>query len=133
MDNAKSFLVLAGRIFLSLIFIMSGFSKIPNWDGTMGYMAAKGMPATAIFLLLAVIFEIGGGLSLLLGFKTRIGASMLIIFLIPVTLIFHNFWTLTGMEQQVQMIMFMKNLSIMGGLLIAAGSGPGQISLDARK
>ncbi len=133
MENTKSFFVLSGRILLSLIFVMSGFSKIPGWENTLGYMASKGMPMTQFFLFMAIVIEIAGGLSLLMGYKTRVGASLLIVFLIPATLIFHNFWTLTGMEQQMQMIMFMKNLAIIGGLLVVAGFGPGQISLDARK
>jgi putative oxidoreductase len=133
MENTKSFFVLSGRILLSLIFVMSGFSKISGWENTLGYMASKGMPMTQFFLFMAIVIEIAGGLSLLMGYKTRVGASLLIVFLIPATLIFHNFWTLTGMEQQMQMIMFMKNLAIIGGLLVVAGFGPGQISLDARK
>ncbi len=70
---------------------------------------------------------------LLLGFKARVGAVLLIIFLIPATLIFHNFWAFEGMERQMQMIMFMKNLAILGGLLLVLGLGPGPISVDQRQ
>lgn len=132
MDKLERYAPLAGRILLSLIFVMSGLSKIGGWNDTAGYMASKGMPMVPLFLVGAILFEVLGGLSVLLGFKAKIGAAALIVFLIPATLIFHNFWTLEGMEQQMQMIMFMKNLSIMGGLLLVIGRGAGPLSLDER-
>ncbi len=119
--------------FLALIFIVSGINKIMDWDGTAGYMASKGMPMVPLFLLGALVFELVGGLSVLLGFKARMGAILLIIFIVPATLIFHNFWTLEGMERQIQMMMFMKNLAILGGLLLVLGLGPGPASLDEKK
>lgn len=132
MDNMKKYLPVAGRFFLSLIFIMSGLSKIGGWEQTAQYMASKGMPMTSLFLLGAILLEVGGGLSVLLGFRTKIGAIALILFLIPATFIFHNFWSFDGMEQQTQMIMFMKNLSIMGGLVLVLGFGAGPLSFDNR-
>ncbi|MGC8915448.1 MAG: DoxX family protein [Thermoanaerobaculum sp.] len=116
-----------------MIFIVSGINKIMDWDGTAGYMASKGMPMVPLFLLGALVFELVGGLSVLLGFKARMGAILLIIFIVPATLIFHNFWTLEGMERQIQMMMFMKNLAILGGLLLVLGLGPGPASLDEKK
>lgn len=124
---------LLGRILISSIFLMSGFGKIADWSGTAGYMASKGMPLVPMFLIGAIVFELGGGLSVLLGFKAKIGAAALAAFLIPVTLIFHNFWTLEGMDQQIQMIMFMKNLAILGGLLLIIALGAGPLSIDNRK
>lgn len=122
-----------GRVLLSLIFLLSGFSKITGWDQTAAYMASKGMFAVPFFLTAAIVFEIAGGLSVLLGFKARLGAAALVVFLIPTTLIFHNFWAYEGMERQMQMIMFLKNLSIMGGLLVVVGQGAGACSLDRRR
>jgi putative oxidoreductase len=127
------FLPLMGRILITSIFLMSGFGKITDWSGTAGYMASKGMPMVPLFLTGAILFELGGGLSVLLGFKTGTGALVLAVFLIPATLIFHNFWTLDGMEQQMQMAMFMKNFSILGGLLLLTAFGPGPISIDNRQ
>jgi len=123
----------AGRILLSLIFIASGFGKIGNWSGTAQYMASKGMVAVPFFLFMAIVFEIGGGLSVVLGLKARWGALALFLFLIPVTAIFHNFWAFADMERQMQMIHFMKNLAIMGGLLLVAARGAGPGSIDERK
>lgn len=133
MNDVNRFIPAIGRFFLALIFIVSGINKIMDWSGTAGYMASKGMPMVPLFLLGAIVFELVGGLSLLLGFKARIGALLLIVFIIPATLIFHNFWTLEGMERQIQMIMFMKNLAILGGLLLVLGLGPGPVSLDEKK
>jgi len=86
-----------------------------------------------LFLAGAIIFEVLGGLSVLLGFKARLGAIALIIFTIPAALIFHNFWAFEGMEQQTQMIMFMKNLAIIGGLLLITSFGSGPLSIDNMK
>ncbi len=133
MNAIIRFLPLMGRVFITSIFLLSGFGKIADWSGTAGYMASKGMPMVSLFLIGAIVFELGGGLSVLLGFKTRTGALVLSIFLIPATLIFHNFWTLDGMEQQMQMAMFMKNFSILGGLLLLMAFGPGPISIDNRQ
>ena len=127
------FTPLIGRFLISSIFIMSGLSKIGGWEQTAGYMASKGMPAVTLFLAGAIIFEVLGGLSVLLGFKARLGAIALIIFTIPAALIFHNFWAFEGMEQQTQMIMFMKNLAIIGGLLLITSFGSGPISIDNMK
>mgnify|MGYP001601531072 CR=1 FL=1 len=118
---------LIARILISAIFLMSGWGKIMNPAGTQQYMAAHGMPFAGLFLIGAIILEIGGGLSVLLGYKARWGAIALAVFLIPTTLIFH-----TKFSEQLQVIMFMKNLAILGGLLMVSYFGPGPISFDAR-
>src|SRR3989339_161443 len=104
---------LIARILISAIFLMSGWGKIINPAGTQQYMAAHGMPFAGLLLLGAIILEIGGGLSVLLGYKARWGAIALVVFLIPTTIIFH-----TKFSEQLQVIMFMKNLAILGGLLM---------------
>lgn len=124
--------VLAGRVLLSAIFISSGISKIFNWEGTAGYMASAGMPLVPLFLLGAIGIEILGGLSVLLGLFPRLGALALAGFLVPTTLIFHNFWAFAGQMRELQMISFMKNLAILGGLLIVLGLGAGPFGLDRR-
>ena len=133
MDRVSRYAPLAGRILLALIFIMSGLNKIGAWDQTVGYMAAKGMPMVPLFLGGAIAFEVLGGLSVLLGFKARLGAAALVVFLVPASIIFHNFWAFEGMEQQTQMVMFLKNVSILGGLLLVIGMGAGPLSVDQRK
>ena len=121
-----------GRLLLSAIFLMSGANKLFRWSETADQMRAEGMVAVPFFLLMAVIFELGGGLSVLLGVKARLGALALIVFLVPVTLIFHDFWQYEGAEQQMQMIHFMKNLSILGGLTLVFAHGAGPWTLDSR-
>jgi putative oxidoreductase len=123
----QGYIALLGRIFLVLIFVMSGFHKITDPQGTQQFMAAMGMPMTGLFLIGAIFLELAGAASLLLGYWTRAGAILLIIFMIPTTLIFH-----TNFSDQVQFIMFMKNLSMTGGLLVVLAFGPGKLSLDGR-
>jgi putative oxidoreductase len=113
------------RVLLSVIFIKAGFGKVMDPSGTQQYMAAYGMPLTGFFLAGAIVAEIAGGLSILLGYKARWGALALFLFLIPTTLIFH-----TEFSDRMQVIMFTKNMAIMGGLLLLTHFGPGPISLD---
>lgn len=127
----RRYLPLVGRILLGLIFVMSGFSKITGFEGTQQHMAEFGVPVTGILLVGAIVVELLGGLSLIFGYWARAGAVLLALFLIPTTLIFH-----TDFSQQTQMVMFLKNLAIMGGLLfvIAHGSGPFRLhSLDVEQ
>ena len=125
MEKCYTALALAGRIFLAHIFLFSAAGKLAEPAGTQQYMASFGMPATRFFLVAAIAFELVGGLSVLLGYRARIGAIILLIFLIPTTIIFH-----TELSVQLQMIMFMKNLTIMGGLFFVIAHGPGKLSLD---
>jgi len=123
----QRYLPLLGRLLLGLIFVMSGANKITGFEATQQYMEAQGMPATAFFLTGAIVVEILGGLSVIVGYRGRLGAAALVLFLIPATLIFH-----TDFSDQTQMIMFLKNLSIMGGLLLVTAYGTGPLSLSAQ-
>ena len=116
---------LAARILISTIFIMAAINKSMDLLGSEQYMAAYGIPAAGILLVLSIIIEIFGGLSILLGFKAKWGAIALFIFLIPTTLIFH-----TEVTDQIQSIMLLKNFAMMGGLLMVANFGSGPYSLD---
>jgi putative oxidoreductase len=113
----KSFGLEIARLLLAFIFILSGFSKITNFAGTENYMASKGMVGIPFFLVLAIIIEVVGGLSIVFGYRGKIFGFIMALYLVPVTLIFHNFWAQAGMEYQSQMVNFLKNLCIMGGLL----------------
>ena len=119
-----------GRLLLSAIFIASGANKIADWGGTAERMRGEGMVFVPLFLFGAILFELVGGLSILVGWKARLGALALIVFLVPVTLIFHDFWQYEGSERMMQMIQFMKNLAIMGGLFIVLTHGAGPASVD---
>lgn len=123
----EKYIPLLARAFLAAIFLKSGMDKILDFGGTQQTMAAKGIPLTVLFLLGAIVVELGGGLCVLLGYKARWGAIALFLFLIPTTLIFH-----ADFSQRLQVIQFMKNLAIMGGLLMVYYFGSGPVSLDSQ-
>lgn len=121
----KDSIPLAARILISTIFIIAAINKAMNPSGTENYIAAAGIPAAGVLSVLVIMIEIFGGLSILLGFKAKWGAIALFMFLIPATLIFHTEFT-----DQIQSIMLLKNLAMMGGLLMVANYGSGPYSLD---
>ena len=131
MTSLQQNLPFLGRIFLGLIFVISGIFKIPGWDGVLGFMAAKGVPFAPLFLTATIALEIGGGLALIAGYRARLAAAALAAFAVITAVIFHNFWAFTGFEQQVEMTNFLKNISITGGLLFVIAFGPGPHSLAA--
>jgi len=118
-----------GRIMLSLIFLISGLGKIGGFTKTSGYMAAKGLPLPDVLLAITIVVEVGAAAMIMAGFRARIGALLLFLWMIPVTLIFHNFWAVPAEHVQLQTAMFMKNVAIMGGLLLIMAFGPGPLRL----
>ena len=125
-------LAVLGRVMLSTIFLMSAVgNKIPNFDAVAGLMGSVGVPAPRFMLIGAIVFLVAGSLSVLAGYKARIGAALLLVFLILATYFFHGFWHATDPKaQQDQMIQFMKNLSMAGAMLMIIANGPGRMSLD---
>jgi len=117
---------LAGRILLALIFLMAGLNKIGAYAGTQAYMESHGV--SGVLLPLVILVEVGGALLLILGWQTRLAAWALAGFTLLAALFFH-----TDFGNQMQLIMFMKNLAIAGGLLVVAANGAGAFSLDARR
>lgn len=126
-----SFLMFFARLCIAAIFILAGVSKFMSFDQTAAYMASKGLTMIPLFLFGAATIEILGGLLLVFGYKTRLAAIILILFLIPTTLIFHDFWNLSGADQAAQQIEFLKNLAILGGLLYVLAVGSGRCALDS--
>jgi len=121
---------LVGRILIALIFVLSGFGKISGFEGTVGYIASKGLPLPQLAAIGAILVELGGGLMLVLGWKARWAAAAMFVFTALAALIFHNFWAVPPAEAQNQMIHFMKNISMMGGLLYVMVYGSGPLSLS---
>ena len=123
-----------GRFFLIVIFLLSALgNKIPNFGSTAKYMASEGVPAPMFLLAGAIVFLIVGSLSILVGYKARIGATLLLVFLVLATYWFHDFWTFEEAgAKQMQTISFMKNLALMGAMLMIIARGPGKPSLDRR-
>jgi putative oxidoreductase len=128
MKPRSDYYFLAGRILIAAIFLMSGLNKIMQPAATRAYIEQVGMPMAGVLLVGAIVAEVGGGLSLLLGAYTRWGGWLLFLFMIPATFIFH-----TNFSDPNQMIHFMKNLAIIGGLLYVIEAGPGRISVDAKR
>ncbi|MGF1481836.1 MAG: DoxX family protein [Cyanophyceae cyanobacterium] len=119
------YLPLAARICLCIIFINSGIGKIFGFSGTASMMAEQGLPIPGILLIFTIAFQLLGGLSLLFGYKIRIGSLLLILFLIPATLVFHN---PIGNPNEVNA--FLKNIGLIGGLLMTMYAGAGALAID---
>jgi putative oxidoreductase len=115
---------------MSVVFLVSGFFKIGGYSQVVAYSAAKGLPMAGVAIACAAVIELVCGLAILVGFQTRIAAWLLFLYLIPVTFYFHGFWAMQGAEQQDNMIHLLKNVSIMGGLVILASNGAGPYSID---
>jgi len=124
--------VVLGRFFFALIFLLAGANHFNKQ--TIGYAASQGVPLASIAVPLSGAVAIAGGLSILLGYRAKLGAWLIVLFLIPVSLMMHKFWTVTDpMMAQLQMVMFMKNVSMLGGALLVSQFGAGPFSLDARR
>ncbi len=130
----QNFSALAGRILLAAIFLISGLNKLSDFSGTATFMAGAGLPASEFLLVLTILIEVAGGLLIVLGLYTRQLSLILFLFMIPVTAVFHNPWGAGDPAQlQQQMIHFLNNLAIMGGLLHLSAFGPGYFSIEARQ
>jgi len=129
----QGLLAFLGRAMIVTIFLMSAVgNKIPKFNDVAGYMAAEGVPQPKILLAGAIAFLILGGLSVLLGYKARLGALLLLVFLAAATYYFHDFWKAPAEKQQTELIQFMKNLALMGTMVFLIANGPGPGSLDGR-
>ena len=133
MNALQNPLALIGRLLLAYFFIPAGIGKITGFAGTVGYIASKGLPLPEVGAVLAIIVEVGVGLMLLLGFKTRWAALILMVFTLAASLFFHNYWALPEAQAAMQKLMFNKNLGVAGGLLAFAAFGAGAFSLDGRR
>jgi putative oxidoreductase len=122
----------AARILLALIFIMSGFGKITGFSGTAAAIASKGIPLPEVATAITIAIEFLGGLLLVAGWKARWAAAAIFLFIIPTTILFHNPIGLPPEQAQGQTINLLKNLAIMGGMLMVIAFGPGGWSVDGR-
>ena len=116
---------LVGRIFISLVFLLSGINKIGNYEGTVGWMESLGM--SGFFLIPAIILEIGAPILIMVGYKVKISAALLSLFCVTTAVIFHN-----DFSNQMQFISFMKNIGLAGGFLFLVVNGAKDISLDKK-
>jgi putative oxidoreductase len=125
--KSSNYLPLLGRIFLGAPFLLSGLGKLGAYAATVGYISAVGLPAASLAYVAAVAVEVGGGLMLLLGYRVRLASLIMALFCLATGAFFHN-----NFGDQNQMIHFLKNVMIAGGLLQIAHFGAGAWSLDAR-
>ena len=128
MSRTNAAFALGGRFLLAILFILSGLSKLGAPEGTQAYIASAGLPLPVLAYLVAVVVELGGGLMLLVGYRTRGAALALALFTLAAALFFHN-----QLGDRNQFIHFMKNLAICGGLLQLYVFGAGSWSIDTRR
>lgn len=122
---------LTGRILFSLIFLAGGVGHFSAQS--IGYAASQGVPMASILVPISGVLSIAGALSILLGYKAKVGAWLIILFLIPVTFMIHKFWTIQDpMMRQMDMVMFLKNIGLLGGAFFIAFFGAGPVSVDQK-
>jgi putative oxidoreductase len=130
MELIKDLAILVGRICIGSLFIWAAFEKIIHWHGTVAYAEKKKIPHASLALPLAVVIQVLGGLALFLGYYTRIGALVLILFIIPAAILFHNFWNVEGEERVIEKTFFMKDVAVFGSLLLLLVLGGGHFSIN---
>ena len=132
-ELAKQYGPVAGRVLMALIFLVSAYGKITAFDATASAMGSKGMPMTQVLLVCAITIELIGSTLLVIGWHTRWAALALLVFMVPATLYFHNYWTSPPEQVRNQRNHFMKNVTIIGALVFVMGMGAGPLSIDRRK
>lgn len=125
--------LLLARVMLSLVFVLSGVAKASHWGDGLAEIAAAGLPAASLLLAATVATQLVGGLSVALGFGTRLGALALGGFTIVATVLFHDFWNATGEIWQHQFTTFMEHVALVGGFVALMACGPGAFSVDAAR
>ncbi len=129
----ENLLVTTGRVLLGIYFILPGINKVTDFDGNSQYMAEHGMVFIPFLLVLTIILQIGGGLAMVAGYRTKLVAFMLAGLTLVISLVMHDFWTMEpGLQTSHEAQNFVKNMAIMAGLLVAGGLGGGAWSLDCR-
>lgn len=125
--------VVAARVLLAAMFVLSGISKFANLEGTAGYIASGGLPLAGLLAPVVAALELFGGLAIVVGWQARWAAAALALFTLAASVLFHNFWAMPADKAFVQQLLFMKNLAVAGGLLMVFSLGAGPASLDARR
>ncbi|BEP55415.1 MULTISPECIES: DoxX family protein [Variovorax] len=131
-NAAQDTLALIGRVLLAALFVPAGFGKLMGFAGTVGYISSVGAPLPQVAAVIAIVVELGLGLLLLVGFKTRVSAIVLAIFTVAAAVMFHNYWGMPADKAFVNQLMFFKNIAIAGGLLAFAAFGAGRFSIDKK-
>lgn len=131
--NAQGLPLLIGRVLLALMFVTAGFSKLTALEGTAGYIASVGLPAPMLLAVAAGVVELVAGVLIIVGWQARWAALALAAFTVVASVLFHNYWAKPADKAFMEQLMFMKNMSVTGGLLVLFAFGAGALSLDARR
>lgn len=132
-DSYKAYVSVIGRVLLALMFILSGFGKLANIEATAGFIASGGLPAPTLLAVVVGAFELLGGIALVLGYQVRLAGLALALFTVAASVVFHAYWSAPAAQQFVTQLLFMKNISVAGGMLLVSALGAGPLSLDARR
>lgn len=122
-------LILLARLLLMSLFLVTGWQKLTNFSGTVTYMSSIGAPAPTLSTIISIIMEFFVGIALIIGVFTRQLALLYVVFVLATALVGHHYWTLEGAARHENQINFFKNMSIMGGLLLLAITGPGRFAI----
>lgn len=133
MNLSHPIVPLLGRLLITYIFATSGLGKIFSWSSNISYMSTRHLPMIPLFLAGALVIEVGGSLCLITGFQARWAAAVMSVYLLIVTVLFHNYWSFSGQLAGMQETHFRKNLAIIGGLLILAAYGPGSWAIGGHR
>ncbi len=129
-SNSLNFI---GRVGLVALFLPAGWSKLTGFGATVGYIESVGLPLATLAALIAIFIEVVGGIAILVGYFTRVSALGLALFTLVASVLFHPYWAVAADQAFVQQLLFMKNIAIVGGLLLLAAHGPGRFSLEAAR
>ncbi|WP_414675013.1 DoxX family protein [Limnobacter sp.] len=128
-ESVKNPLAVLARILLALMFVLAGFDKLTHFEGTVGFIGSAGLPVPEVLAAITLTVEIVGGLALITGIQARLAGFVLAGFTLLASITFHNFWAVPADQAYVQQLLFMKNISVAGGLLLVAALGSGQWKL----
>jgi len=132
-ESYKTYVSVVGRVLLALMFILSGFGKLADIQGTAGFIASGGLPAPAVLAVMVGALELLGGIALVLGYQVRLAGLALALFTVAASTVFHAYWSAPAAQQFVTQLLFMKNMSVAGGLLLISALGAGPLAIDARR
>ncbi len=127
------FVPLLGRLLLALIFVVMGYAKLVDIPGTANFIASAGLPVPTLIAMLVGVFEVAAGIALVIGYRVRYAGLLVALFTLATNVVFHAYWAAPAAQQHIEYLMFLKNLSIAGGMLLVSALGAGPLSLDAQR
>lgn len=130
MNASKDVAALVGRVLLALMFVLAGYGKIGGFEGVASAIASKGLPLPPVAVGIALIVELVGGLMLAIGWKARWAALAIAVFTLFASILFHDFWNMADQAATTNQLMFLKNVGVIGGMLMVWAFGPGRYSVD---